>query len=241
MHSPLAQFEIKKIAEINLGGFDISLTNSVLFMAISVFAIVAFSLFSMSQKHLIPTRFQAAGELLYFFVYDATESSIGEKGKKFVPLIFTLFAFILFANLLGMLPYGFTATSHFSLTFFMASIVFLTVVITGFVKNGLRFFTLFLPEGTPLWLAPLMVVIELFAFLARPITLSLRLTANMIAGHVLLKIVVGFIISMAILLKFLPIAFAVVIIGFEIFVCILQAYIFSVLTCVYLSDAVNLH
>lgn len=241
MHSPLEQFEIKKIAQIDLAGFDVSFTNSSLFTACAVFSLVFFGFFSLRKKLLIPSRFQAAGELLYFFVSDTAEGAIGSKGRRFVPLVFSLFAFILFANLTGMLPYCFTTTSHVSLTFFLASIVFFAVVFTGIVKHGFKFFSLFLPEGTPIWMAPLMVAIELFSFLARPVTLSLRLTANMVAGHVLLKIVLGFIISISLFLKFLPLAFAIIIIGFEIFVAVLQAYIFSVLTCVYLSDAVNLH
>jgi len=140
-----------------------------------------------------------------------------------------------------MLPYSFTVTSHISITFILAVMVFLTVTIVGFVKHGLHFFSLFLPKGTPWWLAPLMIIIEIFTYLARPISLSLRLAANMVAGHVLLKVMAGFVISLAIFLKFLPIPLMVILIGFEIFVAVLQAYIFSILSCVYLNDAINLH
>jgi F-type H+-transporting ATPase subunit a len=169
------------------------------------------------------------------------DQSVGAKGRKFVPLIFTLFMFILTCNLFGMIPYGFTVTSHISITFALAMMVFLLVTLVGIYLHGFHFFSLFLPAGTPWWLAPLMVVIELFAYLARPVSLSLRLAANMVAGHVLLKVIAGFVVSMAIYLKILPIPFLVILIGFELFVAVLQAYIFTILSCVYLSDALNLH
>jgi F-type H+-transporting ATPase subunit a len=169
------------------------------------------------------------------------DQNVGAKGKKFVPLIFTLFMFILTCNVFGMIPYGFTVTSHISITFALAMMVFLLVTLFGIYLHGFHFFSLFLPAGTPWWLAPLMVVIELFAYLARPVSLSLRLAANMVAGHVLLKVMAGFVVSMAIYLKILPIPFIVVLIGFELFVAALQAYIFTILSCVYLNDALNLH
>jgi F-type H+-transporting ATPase subunit a len=184
---------------------------------------------------------QLSAELMYVLISDMLNQNVGPKGRKFVPLIFTLFMFILLCNLLGMIPYGYTVTSHISITFALAMMVFLLVTIVGFVKHGLHFFSLFLPKGTPWWLAPLMVVIEMFAYLARPVSLSLRLAANMVAGHVLLKVIAGFVVSLTIFLKIVPIPLMVVLIGFEIFVAILQAYIFSILTCVYLNDAVNLH
>ncbi|NDA91594.1 MAG: ATP synthase F0 subunit A, partial [Alphaproteobacteria bacterium] len=152
-----------------------------------------------------------------------------------------LFMFIMVCNLFGMIPYGFTVTSHISITFALAMMVFLLVTLLGFILHGFHFFSLFLPAGTPWWLAPLMILIELFAYLARPVSLSLRLAANMVAGHVLLKVIAGFIVSMAFYLKIFPIPFISVLIGFEIFVAILQAYIFTILSCVYLNDAINLH
>lgn len=240
-HSPLDQFKIKEIIDIDLLGYDISLTNSSLFMLLSgAFIFVYFSL-AFRGKKLIPTRLQASGEMMYGMISNMLEQNVGSKGRKFVPLIFTLFMFILTCNLLGMMPYGFTVTSHISVTFAIAMMVFILVTLLGIYLHGLHFFSLFLPAGTPWWLAPLMVVIELFAYLARPVSLSLRLAANMVAGHVLLKVMAGFVISMAIYLKFLPIPFIVVLIGFEIFVAVLQAYIFTILSCVYLNDAINLH
>jgi len=192
-------------------------------------------------KGLVPSRFQLSGELVYGMITGMLDQNVGAKGKKFVPLIFTLFMFILTCNVFGMIPYGFTVTSHISITFALAMMVFLLVTLFGIYLHGFHFFSLFLPAGTPWWLAPLMVVIELFAYLARPVSLSLRLAANMVAGHVLLKVMAGFVVSMAIYLKILPIPFIVVLIGFELFVAALQAYIFTILSCVYLNDALNLH
>lgn len=240
-HSPLEQFKIREIIDIELFGYNASITNSSIFMILAGLFIVLFFTISFQGKKLIPSRLQLSGELVYNMISNMLDQSVGLKGRKFIPLIFTIFMFILTCNLLGMIPYGFTVTSHISITFAMAMMIFLLVTILGLYLHGWHFFSLFLPAGTPWWLAPLMVVIELFAYLARPVSLSLRLAANMVAGHVLLKVMAGFVVSMAIYLKFLPIPFLVVFIGFEIFVAILQAYIFTILSCVYLNDAINLH
>lgn len=240
-HSPLDQFKIKELANIQLFDHDISLTNSSMFMIVAASFIIFYFIIALSGKKLIPNRLQLSAELFYNLITSTLNQNVGEKGKKFVPLIFTLFMFIMTCNLLGMVPYGFTVTSHISVTFTLAMMVFLLVTLLGFIKNGLHFLSLFLPAGTPWWLAPLMIVIELFAYLARPVSLSLRLAANMVAGHVLLKVLAGFVVSMAFYLKILPIPFISVLIGFEIFVAILQAYIFTILSCVYLNDAINLH
>lgn len=240
-HSPLDQFKVREIVDIELLGYDISITNSSLFMMLAGFFIFLYFTLAFKGKKLIPTRLQISGELIYGMISNMLEQNAGSGGRKFVPLIFTLFMFILTCNLLGMVPYGFTVTSHISITFAMAMMIFLLVTLLGFYLHGLHFFSLFLPAGTPWWLAPLMVVIELFAYLARPVSLSLRLAANMIAGHILLKVMAGFVVSMAIYLKFLPIPFIVILIGFKIFVAVLQAYIFTILSCVYLNDAINLH
>ena len=240
-HSPLDQFKIKEIANIELFGHEIVFTNSALFMIIASLFIVFYFILAFKGKKLIPTRLQLSGELFYSLITDTVNQHVGAKGKKFVPLIFTLFMFIMTCNLFGMIPYGFTVTSHISVTFALAMMVFLLVTLLGFALHGFHFFSLFLPKGTPWWLAPLMIIIELFTYLARPVSLSLRLTANMVAGHVLLKVIAGFVVSMAIYFKILPIPFISVLIGFEIFVAILQAYIFTILSCVYLNDAINLH
>lgn len=240
-HSPLEQFKIKPLLNIELFGYDISLTNSSIFMLIVGIFIPIFFTFAFKDKKLIPSRLQVSGESLYSMIVAMLDQNAGPKGRKFVPLIFTLFMFILICNLFGMIPYGFTVTSHIAVTFTLAMMIFLLITLLGLYLHGLHFFSLFLPAGTPWWLAPLMIVIELFAYLARPITLSLRLAANMVAGHVLLKVMAGFVVSLAIYLKFLPIPLIVIFIGFEIFVAVLQAYIFAILSCVYLNDALNLH
>ena len=240
-HSPLDQFRVKEIVNLQIFGYDTSITNSSLFMLFVGVFIVFYFMLAFRGKGLVPSRFQLSGELVYGMITGMLDQNVGAKGKKFVPLIFTLFMFILTCNLFGMIPYGFTVTSHISITFVLAMMVFLLVTLFGIYLHGFHFFSLFLPAGTPLWLAPLMVVIELFAYLARPVSLSLRLAANMVAGHVLLKVMAGFVVSMAIYLKILPIPFLVILIGFELFVAVLQAYIFTILSCVYLSDALNLH
>ena len=240
-HSPLDQFKIKEIANIQLFGHDVIVTNSALFMIIASLFIILYFTLAFKNKKLVPTRLQLSGELFYNLITDTVNQNVGVKGKKFVPLIFTLFMFIMVCNLFGMIPYGFTVTSHISITFALAMMVFLLVTLLGFILHGFHFFSLFLPAGTPWWLAPLMILIELFAYLARPVSLSLRLAANMVAGHVLLKVIAGFIVSMAFYLKIFPIPFISVLIVFEIFVAILQAYIFTILSCVYLNDAINLH
>lgn len=240
-HSPLVQFEIKKLIEINLFGFDISFSNSSCYMMVAAILALSYFIVALKPQHTVPTRLQISVEILYLMISDMLNQNVGEKGRKFIPLIFTLFIFILLCNLLGMLPYGFTVTSHIIITFSLAIMVFLLVTIVGFIKHGWSFCSLFLPKGTPLWLAPLMIAIELFTYIARPISLSLRLAANMMAGHILLKVIAGFVVSLMILLKFLPIPLMVALIGFEIFVAILQAYIFTILSCVYLNDAINLH
>ncbi|MCC8417751.1 MAG: F0F1 ATP synthase subunit A [Rickettsia endosymbiont of Bryobia graminum] len=240
-HSPLDQFALKKLIEIKLFDYDISFTNSSLFMMSALLIALSYLYCALKPQQLVPSRLQASAEILYNMITSMLDQNVGEKGRKFTPIIFSLFIFILLCNLLGMLPYGFTVTSHIVITFSLAIIVFLFITIVGFVNHGLHFLSLFLPQGVPLWLAPVMIILELFAYLARPISLSLRLAANMVAGHILLKVMAGFAVSLMIFLKFLPIPIIVTLIGFEIFVAILQAYIFTILSCVYLSDAINLH
>ncbi|WP_419234863.1 F0F1 ATP synthase subunit A [Rickettsia endosymbiont of Nabis limbatus] len=241
LHNPLVQFDIKKLIEIRVMDFDISFTNSAAYMLLASVLASTYFYLAFSNSKLVPSRLQISGEIIYNLVTDMLNQNVGSKGRKFIPIIFMLFVFILFCNLFGMIPYGFTVTSHIIITFALAILVFLMVTIVGFVKHGMHFLSLFLPHGTPLWLAPLMIIIELFTYLARPASLSLRLAANMMAGHILLKVIASFVVTLMIYLKFLPIPLMVILIGFEIFVAILQAYIFTILSCVYLNDAVNLH
>ena len=241
MHNPLDQFKIQKLFEIELLGFDISITNSAVFMALASVIIIAYFMIATRNGRIIPSKLQASAEMIYSFTHDLVIQNSGEKGKDFVPFIFSLFLFILLSNLLGMMPYGFTVTSHIIVTFALAMIVFLGITIVGFYKHGMHFLSLFLPPSVPLWLAPLMIIIELFTYLARPVSLSLRLAANMVAGHILLKVIAGFVISLSLYLKWLPVPLIIILIGFEIFIATLQAYIFAILSCVYLNDALNLH
>ena len=241
-HNPLAQFEIKKIFDLKIAGFDISITNSSLYMIIATFLVVFFMLLATRKKSLIPSRFQIIAESTYNFVFDLIKGTIGDEGVKFFPLVFSLFTFILLCNLLGMTPYSFTATSQIAVTISLALVAFLTVTIFAIYRNGLLgFLHMFLPSGVPLWMAPIIFAIELFSFLIRPITLSVRLFANMVAGHVLLKVVAGFIISLGVIFGTLPFLFSVIMTGFEFFVAVLQAYIFAILVCAYLSETTKAH
>lgn len=235
--NPLDQFRVYTLAELpNLFGYDISFTNSSLFMMISVILAAMFLLIGVRKKS---GYFQASVEYIYEFVVSIIEGNTGSKGLNHIPLIFTIFIFILSCNLVGILPYAFTVTSHISVTFALSMIVFLYVTVVGFKERGLEFLSIFLPKGTPPWLAWLIVIIKLFAYLVRPVSLSVRLAANMVAGHTIIKVIAWFIVNMNIFLTPVPFFFVVALIGFEVFVAILQAYIFTILTCVYLSDAVK--
>ncbi|KJV55731.1 ATP synthase F0, A subunit [Orientia chuto str. Dubai] len=239
--NPLSQFLIKPIVPLEIVGYNISITNSSLAM---IFASIAASLLlitAFTYSSIVPSRWQALGEIIYESNKKLVYSTIGPEGRLFFPLIFTLFLFISFGNILGMVPYAFTFTSHIIVTFSLAMIVFIATLIYGILRHKLEIFSLFLPKNIPIWLAPIIIIIELCTFFSKPISLSLRLTANMVAGHILLKIIAWPIVSLTWLLKPLPIALVIILIGFELFISILQAYIFTILSCVYLRDVVNLH
>lgn len=238
--NPFHQFEVFPIIKLSLAGYDISFTNSALFMMLAVLLISGFFFLASRNINLIPGKLQSFAEILIQFIESTLSESAGAKAKPFFPFVFTLFMFILTLNLLGMMPYGFTVTSHIIITFALAAVIFMTVTLTGIIKHGTHFFSLFLPQGTPLWLSPILFVIELLSFLSRPISLSIRLAGNMLAGHVLLKVLASFVIMMG-ASGVIPIPFMTIMVGFEFFVAILQAYIFTILTCVYLNDAINLH
>jgi len=239
--SPNKQFEIKKIFDIAINNYDISFTNSSLFMMLGVIIpILFFSLVGLNMR-IIPNRLQMIAEGSFLFIQNLINENIGVKGQKYFSFIFSLFIFILSANVLGALPYSFSTTSHIIITFSLAMLVFFAIIIIGFSNHGLRFFKVLLPEGVPVWMSPLIIVIELFAFLSRPISLSMRLAANMVVGHILLKVIISFIIMLGVFMKIFPFGMSVLLVGFELFVAILQAYIFTVLSCVYLNDAINLH
>jgi F-type H+-transporting ATPase subunit a len=241
-HSPLAQFKVEKLIDLKIGNFDISFTNSSLYMLIATLIIIGFMLYATKKRSLVPNRLQLIAESIYNFINNLIKTSIGNEGNKFFPLIFTLFIFILFCNLLGLTPYGFTATSQLAITLSLSLIAFIAVTIFAIARNGfLGFIHMFLPSGVPGWMAPAIFLIELFSFLIRPITLSVRLFANMVAGHVLLKVVAGFVITMGLAFGFMPLLFNVILTGFELFVAVLQAYIFTVLVCAYLGEVTRAH
>jgi len=241
-HNPLSQFEVKKIVDFKVGNIDLSFTNSALYMVIATFLVITFMLAATRKKLMIPSRLQVIAESVYNFINNMIEDSVGAEGRKFFPLIFTLFTFILLCNGLGMTPYSFTATSQVVVTLSLAMIAFLTITVFAIVRNGIGgFFHMFLPGGVPAFMAPVIFVIEFFSFLIRPVTLSVRLFANMVAGHVLLKVVAGFIISLGVIFGTLPFLFSVVMTGFELFVAVLQAYIFAILVCAYIAETTKAH
>ncbi len=240
-HGPMEQFEIHRLIPINVGGVDISYTNSALFMTFAV--ALTFLLFwgATRRRLMVPGRWQSVAELIYEFVADMVKSNAGKEAMPYFPFVFTLFLFILFGNFLGLMPYGFTFTSHIAVTAGMAVVIFLGVTVLGFVKHGLHFFSLFVPPGTPLAMCFILVPLELFSYMIRPITLSLRLFANMLAGHVLLKVLAGFIIALGLLFGWVPLLAVFGITLLELLVAFLQAYVFALLTCIYLNDAIHLH
>ena len=240
--NPMHQFEVYKIGpEISFGGINLSFTNASLFMVISSILILIFLFLGTKKKSLVPSKIQFVTEASYTFVAKMINDTAGSSAKSFFPFIFTLFMFVLFANMVGMLPYSFTVTSHIIVTFVLAAIVFIGVTILGFIKHGFKYLQLFVPKGVPLILLPLIVIIEIISYLSRPVSLSVRLFANMMAGHTMLKVFGGFVISLGLLGGWLPLGFSVALTGLEILVAFLQAYVFAILTCIYLNDALNLH
>ena len=240
--NPMHQFIVYRIGpEISLGNIDISFTNASLFMIISALAIISVFFAGTRRKAVIPTKIQLLTELSYTLVSKMISDTAGSKAKPYFPFIFSLFMFVLFCNMLGMLPYSFTVTSHIIVTFALAAIIFVGVTIIGFVNHGVGYLKLFIPSGVPLFLLPLIVVIEIISYLARPVSLSVRLFANMMAGHTMLKVFGGFVISLGIIGGWLPLSFTVALTGLEILIAFLQAYVFAILTCIYLNDALNLN
>ena len=246
MANPIKQFEIQPLVPFHVGGFDLSYTNSALWMTIAVVVSTTLLSLAMRKRALVPGRLQAFAEMLYEFVAGMIRENIGNKGRQYFPLIFTLFVIVLLGNMLGMLPYSFTYTSHIIVTAALAFFIFFIVMIVGVVKHGTHFFSLFIPPGVPWWLMPLIIPIEVMSFLIRPVTLSVRLFANMIAGHIMLKVFAGFSVGMFAAGGFLtlggigPMLFNSVLIGFEFLIAFLQAYVFAILSCIYLKDTVEI-
>jgi len=242
MHSPLEQFEIKPI----FGGGEhgdvgvLTFTNSSLMMVIALGLISAFLILGMRRGALVPGRMQSLAEMSYEFIAGLISDTVGAEGRRYFPIIFTLFMFILFGNLLGMLPYSFTFTSHIIVTFALALMVFIGVTILAIAKHGMHFFSFFVPPGAPVAMWPLLIPIEVISYLSRPISLSVRLFANMLAGHTLLKVIAGFIGLLGVF-GILPFALVVALTGLEILIAFLQAYVFAILTGLYINDALHLH
>ncbi|KPF74364.1 ATP synthase F0F1 subunit A [alpha proteobacterium AAP81b] len=250
MANPMEQFAIERMGEpMAVGGMDVSFTNSALWMLIALALVSAFLFIGTARPQLVPGRAQAAVELVYDFIRDMLRENVGKEGLRYAPLIFALFVFVLACNLLGLIPFigAFTPTSHIAVTFGLAAIVFVLVVIVGFARHGLHFFSLFLPEGTPIFVAPLVAGIEFVSFLSRPFTLAIRLFANMTAGHVLLKVFGGFVVllgsfeSVPYLFGIIPLGVNVALSALELLIAVVQAYVFALLASIYLNDAVNLH
>jgi F-type H+-transporting ATPase subunit a len=238
---PMHQFEIKRLIKLDIFGIDASFTNSSLWMVIGVAVITALTVWGMSGRALVPGRLQSVAELAYEFVANMVRENVGTAGQAYFPFIFTLFMFVLASNMLGMVPYSFTVTSHIIVTFALAIFVFLGVTIIGFVKHGAGFLKFFVPSGVPAALLPLLVVIEVISYLTRPVSLSVRLFANMMAGHTMLKVFGGFVVGLGIIGGWAPLAFMVAFTGLEVLVAFLQAYVFAILTCIYLNDALHMH
>ena len=240
--NPMEQFTVYKIGpEINIAGINLSFTNSSLFMVISASIILLFLFFGSKEKKIIPSKIQLLAEMSYTFVAKMISDTAGSKAKPYFPFIFSLFMFVLFCNMVGMMPYSFTVTSHIIVTLIMAIFIFIAVTIIGFIKHGFKYLSIFVPSGVPTVLLPLITIIEIISYLSRPVSLSVRLFANMMAGHTMMKVFGGFVISLGIVGGWLPLSFSVALTGLEILVAFLQAYVFAILTCIYLNDALNLH
>lgn len=239
-HSPLSQFEVHTLVPIELGGVNASFTNAAAFMVVVVALVCLFLSLGMQRRALVPGRWQSMVELSYEFIANLVRDNVGNEGRRFFPFVFALFMFIFFANFISLVPFTFAVTSHLIVTFAFAAVVFVMVTVVGLVKHGMHFFSLFLPKGVPLALAPLLIPIEIISYLARPVSLALRLFANLTAGHTMLAVFGGFVVMLG-FAGIAPLAVIVVLYGLETLIAFLQAYVFTILTCIYLNDALHLH
>lgn len=245
MAGPIQQFEIKPLVPLEIGGLDLSFTNASAYMALTVATATGFLLLATRRGSLVPGRWQMSAELVYDFIAGTLRSNAGEQGMRFFPLVFSLFMFILVANLIGMFPYAFTVTSQLIVTFALAITVFTTVTLYGFFRHGAGFLRLFVPAGVPLVLTPIIVPIEVMSYFSRPVSHSVRLFAVMLAGHITLKVFAGFVASMTglgtlgMLGAVLPFAMTVALTALELLMAVIQAYVFAMLTCMYLNDALH--
>ncbi len=247
MADPIHQFVITPIIPFKMGMLDLSFTNSALWMVIGAIVSTTFLSLAMRRHAMVPGRLQMAAELLYEFIGKMVGENIGKYGKQYFPMIFTVFIFVLMGNVLGLVPYSFTYTSHLIVTGALALMIFLMVIAFGLYNHGTHFFSLFLPPNVPWWLIPFIIPIEIISFFVRPLTLSVRLFANMMAGHIVLKVVASFAVAAAgmggafTLLGVFPVLVNTAMLLFECLVAFVQAYVFAILACVYLKDSVELH
>jgi F-type H+-transporting ATPase subunit a len=237
---PMHQFEIVDLIPLELFGVNISFTNSSLFMVVAVLAIIGLTLLTVDGRATVPGRLQSIAELSYEFVAKMVRDNVGDSGQKYFPFVFSLFMFVLACNLIGMIPYTFTVTSHIAVTFALSAVIFIGVTVLGFIKHGIHFLKFFVPSGIPIALMPLLVIVEVISYFTRPISLSVRLFANMMAGHTMIKVFAGFVVMMG-FAGIAPLALIVAFTGLEILIAFLQAYVFAILTCIYLNDAIHMH
>lgn len=237
---PLHQFVIHPLFKMNIGNLDLSFTNASLAIVLSVVSVYILFFLGLRGKNIIPNRLQALVEVSYNLVAGMINDTTGTQGMKHFSFVFSIFFLVLFGNLVGLVPYSFTFTSHIMATFTVAMVVFVTVTVLGFILHGLKFFSVFAPAGLPKWLLPFVVPIEMISYLARPFSLAIRLFANMLAGHAMMKIFAAFAGLMG-FWAFIPILGDTILMGLELVIAIIQAYIFSILTCIYLNDAIHLH
>jgi F-type H+-transporting ATPase subunit a len=237
---PLEQFKIEPLIPIHIGGLDVSFTNASLLMTIAVVLITALLVLGTKRGALVPGRWQSVAEMSYEFVADMVDTNAGHGAEAYFPFVFSLFMFVLFANFLGLIPFSYTVTSQIIVTFALAAVVFIGVTLIGFAKHGMHFLRFFVPEGVPIVLLFLLVPIEILSYFIRPFTLSIRLFANMLAGHTMLAIFGGFAASVGLAAIF-PVLLDVGIYALEVLVAALQAYVFAILTCLYLRDALHMH
>jgi F-type H+-transporting ATPase subunit a len=245
---PLHQFKIYSLIPIDISGGNVSFTNSAFYMLLSVVIAMALIVGGMRRRLLVPSRLQSVAEMAYEFVAGMVNSNAGPEGRPFIPFVFALFLFLLLGNLIGMIPYTFTFTSHLIVTATLAMVVFVMVTLLGFIKHGFHFFSKFVPKGVPAVLMPLMIPLEIISYFIRPVSLSVRLFANIMAGHTMLKVFAGFIVMLAsafgavgYFVGLAPLALVVVLVGFEFFVAAIQAYVFVLLTVIYIQDSLELH
>ena len=237
--SPMHQFVIERLNDWQLGGLDISFSKAAAFMFGAVIVATLFLVLTTSRRAMVPGRWQSVAELWYEFIADMIKETIGAEGRKYFPFVFSLFSFIVMCNLLGMLPYSYTVTSHIAVTITLALSVFVLTTFIGITRHGTHFLSFFVPKGVPLAMLFLVVPIEVLSYFMRPISHSVRLFANMTAGHTMLKVFGGFVVQMGVF-GVLPFALIVALTGLEVAIAVLQAYVFTILTCLYLNDAIHL-